>query len=85
MVRKNKPKLIETKDIIVDETIVNKKVKRLIKLHDRQFVVYLGYGTYDRSGVILEHGEVTEVSEEHFAWLKDQWQVHPVDITKINI
>jgi|10_taG_2_1085330.scaffolds.fasta_scaffold00940_3 hypothetical protein len=79
--KSSKPKISKPKE----KTIVDKKVERYLKLQDRNFIVYLGYGTYDRSGVILEHSVVTEVSDEEFAWLKDQWQCHPVDVTQLKI
>jgi len=83
-VKKNK-NILKPKSKPKKETIIDKKVERYLKLQDRNFIVYLGYGTYDRSGIILEHGVVTEVDDEAFAWLKDQWQVHPVDVTKVKI
>jgi len=83
-VKKNK-KLLKPKSKPKKETIIDKKVERYLNIQDRNFIVYLGYGTYERSGVTLEHGVVTEVSEEEFAWLKDQWQVHSVDVTRVKI
>jgi len=65
------------------KTITNKNNKRITSLEGRYFVVYLGPGVYERHGVRLEKGIVTEVNELDFKWVKDQWLVHPVDLNKV--